>query len=72
MIADVALAVLVAAAAPASARAQGQWDPAAAASSVLEPSLFGGLSTISFAFVCHHSSFFVHQSLGQDQVDSYC
>lgn len=62
VIADVVLIGIVVALAPNAAKMQGLHDTQELYSFV-KHTVFAGIGSMSFAFTCHHSSFFVHSSM---------
>ena len=67
---DIALALIVAIGAPSTAAKQGIVMDASQLSFV-RPTIFAGLGTISFAFVCQHNSFLVFRSLKEPTFQSW-
>eukprot|EP00616_Rhizochromulina_sp_CCMP1243_P006347 CAMPEP_0118961916 /NCGR_PEP_ID=MMETSP1173-20130426/439_1 /TAXON_ID=1034831 /ORGANISM="Rhizochromulina marina cf, Strain CCMP1243" /LENGTH=472 /DNA_ID=CAMNT_0006910117 /DNA_START=22 /DNA_END=1440 /DNA_ORIENTATION=- len=61
--ADLVLILVIVASAAPVARRQDEYDPDKVVGTVFEPTFFAGLSTMSFAYVCQHSSFLVYSSL---------
>lgn len=68
IVADVVLIIIVIISAPSAAKAQGIKT---APLTLINTSLFAGIGTMSFAFVCQHNSFIVFRSLQQQTYESW-
>ena len=67
ILADAILIALVVIAAP-QAAIDTNIDTSASPYTFIEPTVFAGIASMSFAFICHHSCFFVHSSMSNPTV----